>query len=95
MRVVLSPEARVELREATARYRKISKVLARRFGDEIRRTTGLIVEAPKRWAEIEPGIRRVLVRKFPFALLYTIENKRAVVLVVKHHKRHPHYWRDR
>jgi len=47
-----------------------------------------------RWNEIEPGVRRVLLHKFPYALLYTVESNRVVVLVVKHHKRHPDYWRS-
>ena len=53
----------------------------------------LIAQDPLRWVEIEPGVRRVLLHNFPYALLYTIERRRVVVLVVKHHKRHPDYWR--
>jgi plasmid stabilization system protein ParE len=94
MRVVLGDEARTELREATARYRRISKRLALRFADEIKRAQALIAADPSRWLEVEPGIRRVLLRKFPYALLYALEDNRIVVLVVKHHKRHPQYWHD-
>lgn len=92
MRVVLGDEARIELREATARYRRISKRLARRFADEIKRAQVLIAVDPSRWIEVEPGIRRVLLHKFPYALLYALDGDRIVVLVVKHHKRHPQYW---
>jgi toxin ParE1/3/4 len=94
MRVVLGDEARSELREAAAWYRKISKRLARRFGDEIKAAVALVAADPLRRLEIEPGIRRVLLRKFPYALLYTVEGNRVVVLVLKHHKRHPDYWHD-
>lgn len=92
MRVVLGEVARAELREAVAHYRNISNSLARRFGDEIKRAKELIADAPHRWAEIEPGVRRVLLRRFPYALLYTVERDQVVVLVVKHHKRRPGYW---
>lgn|GEM_PF-1926810 len=56
---------------------------------------GLIAEAPERAPEIEPGIRRVLLRKFPYSLLYVVEQDHALVLAVKHDKRQPDYWRER
>jgi toxin ParE1/3/4 len=95
MRVVLAPEARKELREANAWYTARSRVAARRFVDEYKRVRGLIAHAPLQWAEIQPGVRRVLFRKFPFALIYTVDGSRVQVLAVKHHKQHPEYWHDR
>jgi plasmid stabilization system protein ParE len=53
----------------------------------------LAASNPDRWAEIEPGIRRVLLRGYPYALLYSLEDKRVLILAVKHHRRHPDYWR--
>jgi toxin ParE1/3/4 len=94
MRVVLTPEARAELREAAAWYRKQSPLVSRRFVAEYKRVKKLIARGPERWAEVEPGVRRALFDKFPYALLYFIENERAVVVVVKHHSRHPDYWRS-
>ena len=95
MKVVLGPEARAELREATAWYASRSPDAARRFLADYRRTKALVAETPEQWAEVEPGVRRVLFDKFPYALLYMVEGRQVVVLVVKHHKRHPDYWKGR
>ncbi|MCX4244312.1 type II toxin-antitoxin system RelE/ParE family toxin [Paraliomyxa miuraensis] len=95
MRVVLVSEARLELREATEWYAARSLVTARRFVDEFKRVKGLVADAPMQWAEILPGVRRALFRKFPFALIYSVEGGRVRVLAVKHHKRRPLYWLGR
>jgi toxin ParE1/3/4 len=95
MRVILGPGVRTELREATDWYAGQSPDVARRFLADYRRTKALVAEAPQRWPEVEPGVRRVLFDKFPYALLYVVEERRVVVLVLKHHKRHPDYWKNR
>jgi plasmid stabilization system protein ParE len=96
MRVVLAPKARKELGEATAWYAARSRLAARRFIDEYKRVRELAAQAPLQWAEIQPGVRRVLFRKFPFALIYAVDGSRQVqVLAIKHHKQHPEYWHGR
>jgi toxin ParE1/3/4 len=95
MRVLLVPQAREDLREATEWYAARSGVAARRFVDEYTRVKGLVAQAPLQWVEIQPGVRRVLFKKFPFALIYTVEGSQIQVLAVKHHKQHPDHWRGR
>lgn len=69
--------------------------LAERFIDEVERGMGLIAESPELHAEIEPGVRRVVLQGFPYALIYAVEPDRVFVLAVMHHKRVPGYWRAR
>jgi plasmid stabilization system protein ParE len=69
--------------------------VAERFADEVVRVSALIGERPRLWAEIEPGVRRALLRGFPYSLIYSIESDRVFVLAVMHQKRRPGYWRDR
>ena len=47
------------------------------------------------WVEIEPGIRRVLVHRFPFAVLYAGNGDGLFVLAVMHLRREPNYWAHR
>lgn len=54
-----------------------------------------ITELPQTWPGIEPGIRRMLLHRFPYALLYTLEPDHILVLAVKLHNRRPGYWRGR
>lgn len=95
MRVTLTPEARVELREATKWYAERSPNATAKFVEAYKHARAQISEMPHTWPEIEPGFRRVLFRRFPYALIYTLEVDHALVLAVMHHSRRPGYWRGR
>jgi plasmid stabilization system protein ParE len=55
----------------------------------------LIADAPERWPEIEPGLRRVLFKGFPFSVLYEVEGDCVTIIAVAHQRRRPGYWRNR
>jgi hypothetical protein len=57
--------------------------------------TRLVHERPRAWTEIEPGVRRVVLRRFPYALIYAIKPQEILVLAVAHHSREPGYWHGR
>jgi len=40
-------------------------------------------------------VRRCRLSRFPYALIYTIDNGDILVLAVAHLQRRPDYWRDR
>jgi len=65
------------------------------FVAEVERVAVLTAENPRLWPQIEPGVRRVVLRGFPFSLLYTTEPEQVLVLAVAHHRREAGYWRDR
>ena len=41
------------------------------------------------------GIRRCRLSRFPYGLIYTIDNGDVLLLAVAHLHRRPDYWRDR
>ena len=45
--------------------------------------------------QINAGIRRSLIRRFPYSLLYRVDPDEIVILAVMHQKRHPAYWLSR
>lgn len=101
MRLDLASGADAELAEATAWYLAQALEpehgfeLAERFVAAVERGMSVIAERPELHAEIEPGVRRVVLRGFPYSLIYAIEPERILVLAVMHHKRSPGYWRSR
>lgn len=54
-----------------------------------------IAENPERWPTIRFEIRRRLVHRFPYGLLYRIDPDEIVILAVMHLHRHPDYWINR
>ena len=66
--------------------------LGRRFFAEVRRAESLIARFPESAPEIAPGIRKRILRKFRYSLIYSIEKDGLLVLAVAHHSRRPDYW---
>lgn len=66
--------------------------LGRRFFAEVRRAENLIAQFPESAAEILPGIRKRVLRKFRCSLIYTIAKDGSLILAVAHHSRRPGYW---
>ena len=55
-----------------------------------------IAHSPTRWMVLEGGIRRALMRRFPYVIYYRILSENRIrITVVKHAKRHPRLGRER
>lgn len=85
----LSSEARGELNAGVSFY---NSELGQDFALEVRRLCRRIAEAPAAGFEVRPDVRRRIVRRFPYSVLYTVENEEIVVLAIAHQSREPGYW---
>ena len=61
----------------------------------IRAACALIERAPLQFAEAVPGIRRAVVRRFPYAVYFTVDGDLRRVLAIFHHRRDPAGWQSR
>jgi len=52
----------------------------------------LIAQFPEAGGEIRPGIRKRLLRKFRYSLIYSIEQDSLLILAVAHQSRRPGFW---
>lgn len=52
-------------------------------------------EFPRAWTVLEGDIRRSLVRRFPYGVLYSEEQDGVVVIAVMDLHRTPEYWKHR
>jgi toxin ParE1/3/4 len=84
-----------EINEAASYYEEQSVGLGVDFLDEVEACLASIVEYPMGGPEILAGIRRRLLRRFPFGILYSLRDDGIRVLAVMHLKREPNYWVDR
>ena len=81
--------------EAALFYETAHASLGDDFIDDIRYAIDTIRERPKLGVEVAYGFRRVLVRRFPFSIIYFSEPGQIVVVAVAHHSRSPDYWKGR
>jgi plasmid stabilization system protein ParE len=89
------PEAESEFHEAINYYEDCERSLGYDFSTEVLATIQNIVTYPTAWPVIEEGVRRCLVNRFPFGVIYNIEQNDIFILAVMHLRRHPDYWKNR
>lgn len=95
MRYVFHPQALAEYSEAVQYYAQQRVELAQAFISAVEDAIYRIRESPERWQVIDEDIRRCLTRKFPYGILYTIEQDYILILAIMHCSREPGYWQDR
>lgn len=89
------PSAQAEFRQATLYYFEKSPSLASAFYSEIELAIEGIVKNPFLYRKIDEDVRRCLTKRFPYAILYTIEDHYILILAVMHCSREPSYWKYR
>jgi toxin ParE1/3/4 len=92
---VFHPDAEIEFVESIDYYESCSSGLGYDFSFEVLSSIEAILQHPLAWPAIESDIRRCLVNRFPFGILYAVENQSIFILAVMHLHRKPGYWHDR
>ena len=87
--------ANQEVDDAVAWHNEQAHGLGRDFLDELDRVVRLIRTYPLVATEVDSEIRRLLFSRFPYSLIYGIDQETIVVIAVAHHHREPRYWADR
>ncbi len=91
----ISP-SEVELDEAVEYYNYELPGLGHRFITEINNATEKIVRFPNAWTRVGNYTRRCLLKKFPYAIFYTIDtNEDILILAIANLHRDPVYYKDR
>lgn len=95
MRYDFHPEARVEYLGAISFYEERRPGLGAAFTVAIEAAIRRILDAPTASRVVEDDVRRCLTRRFPFGVLYTVEQDSVLIVAVMHCSRRPGYWRAR
>ena len=95
MKVRFLTPAEIEMLESAVYYETQARELGENFIDIIEEAVVDIAENPQAWPEIDQAIRRRLVRRFPYSILYTVHEQEIIIVAVMHQKQKPRYWLDR
>ncbi|WP_310416165.1 type II toxin-antitoxin system RelE/ParE family toxin [Chamaesiphon sp. OTE_8_metabat_110] len=95
MKYVLHPAALTEYAEAVQYYAQNRTQLAQAFIDAVENTIYRIRESPTSYQTIDEDVRRCMTRKFPYGILYTVEEDEILILAIMHYSREPNYWKNR
>lgn len=93
MKFRLLPPAKRELRNAAQYYEGRVPGLGHDFIREVRKSIDRIIRWPNAWHPLDEEVRRCRTHRFPYGIIYTIENGVVLVISVMHLRRHPDSWR--
>ncbi len=89
MKIEYHPFTVDDISDAEAYYEEQRPGLSQAFKAEVLQAIEHIAENPLLYAEVN-GVRRALLRHFPFSIVYRIlKNDTIRILLIRHHKRHP------
>lgn len=89
------PPAEEEFLDAFARYEAARTGLGEEFLAEVERATRRIAYFPSHGSPYLGATRRIVLRRFPYSLVYKPDPADLVVVAVAHQRRKPGYWVDR
>jgi plasmid stabilization system protein ParE len=89
------PDAEVEFNEAIDWYEARESGLGLDFASQVHAAIQRAIAFPLAWQEMGNEIRRALVHRFPYGVLYVPERDRMLIIAVMHLHRQPDYWKNR
>jgi plasmid stabilization system protein ParE len=94
-RLFISAQAQREISEAYTWYQQQLPGLGGRFFEALDDQFDRIAESPELFSQVDRGVRRVLVRRFPYGVFYASKGDIVSVLAVIHAARSPGRWPHR
>ena len=88
-------EADSELGEAVSFYESRLVGLGISFTAEVRSSVGFISNNPDAGSPLGSKLRMVIVKRFPYSVIYRWDEKSIFILAIAHHRRRTGYWKGR
>lgn len=95
MNVRLLQAARRDIRDAMEHYEAQRDELGAEFWDEVSKTLNHLGAFPEPGRALSAQIRRSRVDRFPYGVIYSVEQDEIVVIAVAHDRRAPEHWKSR
>jgi plasmid stabilization system protein ParE len=93
--VLVRPAAAADIEEAFLWYERKRPGLGEEFLEIVNAAMGDIAAHPARHPVIYRNTRRLLLRRFPYALYYRVHDDDIIVVACMHGRRSPKRWQQR
>jgi plasmid stabilization system protein ParE len=87
--------AEQELNDAAGYYQSVRAGLGDAFLNEVERAIAQIAAHPEAAPLISRTVRKKLVARFPYNIMYSVTRSDIRILAIANQKRRPFYWRGR
>ncbi|WP_298914281.1 type II toxin-antitoxin system RelE/ParE family toxin [uncultured Nostoc sp.] len=92
-RIVFHPLAEQELVDVASYYEEQNQGLGLDYLTEVEGAINLLMRYPAAGVVVRGFVRRLILPKFPYSLLYRVVDDDLIrILAIAHHKRKPVYW---
>ena len=95
MTPIFDPLAAKEYVDAFDCYEAEEEGLGEKFRSAVWAAIKILERSPHIGQEVRPGIRKILLRRFPYKLIYAVSETAVYIIAVAHGHREPDYWVDR
>ncbi|PHJ61997.1 toxin, RelE family protein [Nostoc linckia z18] len=93
--LIISPEAELDIQDAFEWYEQRDSGLGSEFVRAIDSCLALIGRNPLAYPVVYRQARRALIRRFPYGVIYVVEENVITVIACYHVKRNPKQWQNR
>lgn len=92
MNLRFSLVAEAEIQAAADYYESQEAGLGVRFVEELNRAIKLILQFPNAWSPLSKRSRRCPLRRFPYHVIYSVQQDTVMIVTVVHQRRDPEKW---
>jgi toxin ParE1/3/4 len=93
--VRLHEDANRELGDGADYYNRERTGLGGSFVDEVEAGFARIAGHPLAAPELKSGVRKLVLARFPYSLIYRVDDQVIWILAIAHQRKRPFYWRGR
>lgn len=94
-RLQIHPFAESELKDAKNWYNIQKEDLGNEFIEEVENKLLQIVQNPNRYAKIRKDVRKAVLKRFPYSIVYSVVNDTVKIYSFFHQSRNPKNWQSR
>lgn len=87
--------AEAEIDNSLSWYKERSEQAFDQFRIRLASALSFIVQSPERFPRVNNEFRSARVNKFPYKIIFRVEQGTVFVIALAHDKRDPEYWKDR
>lgn len=91
MQIIRHPKLAVDIRETASHYGEVSERVLSSFWTELDLILASIERNPRSYHFDACGLRRAGFQKFPYHLLFEVENDTIFLVVLRHDRRHQNF----
>ncbi len=93
--IIVRPEAEEEITDAFRWYEDKSPGLGSEFMRALDASLSFVQRNPTASSVVHKKMRRAVLRRFPYSVIYLFENNQIIVLACFHASRDPKQWKSR